>query len=166
MPNNLYPQATYQPQQYQLPNYLRQAPPPQELQQTQQVPQMPMYSMQPMMQANYIKGRPVVSIDEARASQIDLDGSLFVFPDIGNKRIYTKQINLDGTANFSVYEKVDLPQPIQPTEMPQYVTRKELDSILNELRQSMAPTQIPVVEASSAPQTNENKSHNQMNFNL
>jgi hypothetical protein len=43
----------------------------------------------PMIQ-NYIKGRPVVSIDEARASQIDLDGSLYVFPDLGNKKIYTK----------------------------------------------------------------------------
>ena len=41
-------------------------------------------------QVNYIKGRPVVSIDEARASQIDLDGSLYVFPDLGNKKIYTK----------------------------------------------------------------------------
>jgi len=41
-------------------------------------------------QTNYIKGRPVVSIDEARASQIDLDGSLYVFPDLGNKKIYTK----------------------------------------------------------------------------
>ena len=35
-----------------------------------------------MPQGNYIKGRPVVSIDEARASQIDLDGSLYVFPDL------------------------------------------------------------------------------------
>jgi hypothetical protein len=43
-----------------------------------------------MPQTNYIKGRPVVSIDEARASQIDLDGSLYVFPDLGNKKIYTK----------------------------------------------------------------------------
>ena len=45
----------------------------------------------------------MVSIDEARASQIDLDGSLYVFPDLGNKRIYTKQINLDGTAAFNVF---------------------------------------------------------------
>jgi hypothetical protein len=43
-----------------------------------------------MPQQNYIKGRPVVSIDEARASQIDLDGSLYVFPDLNNKKIYTK----------------------------------------------------------------------------
>jgi hypothetical protein len=52
---------------------------------------------------NYIKCRPVASIDEARASQIDLDGSLNVFTDIGNKKIYTKQINLDGTATLNTY---------------------------------------------------------------
>jgi hypothetical protein len=62
---------------------------------------------QPVVQnyaLNYIKGRPVVSIDEARAAQIDLDGSLYVFPDLGNKKIYTKQINMDGTATFNVFE--------------------------------------------------------------
>jgi hypothetical protein len=47
-------------------------------------------TMMPSPAPNYIKGRPVVSIDEARASQIDLDGSLYVFPDLGNKKIYTK----------------------------------------------------------------------------
>lgn len=38
-----------------------------------------------------LKGRPVSSIDEARASTIDFDGSVFYFPDLANKRIYTKQ---------------------------------------------------------------------------
>ena len=43
-----------------------------------------------------LKGRPVSSIDEARATSIDFDGSVFYFPDLANKCIYTKQINLDG----------------------------------------------------------------------
>ena len=34
---------------------------------------------------------------------IDLDGSVFVFPDFGNGTIYTKQINLDGTATINTY---------------------------------------------------------------
>ena len=55
---------------------------------------------------NNIKGRAVSSIEEARAAMIDLDGSVSIFPDIANKRIYTKQIALDGTAQFDVYEKV------------------------------------------------------------
>ena len=37
-----------------------------------------------------LKGRPVASFDEARAMPIDFDGSIFFFPDLANKRIYTK----------------------------------------------------------------------------
>lgn len=41
----------------------------------------------------YLKCRPVSSKEEARASQIDLDGSLWVFTDVANDKIYTKQIS-------------------------------------------------------------------------
>ena len=51
-----------------------------------------------------LKGRPVSSLEEARAAAIDFDGSVFFFPDLANKRIYTKQINLDGTASMNMYE--------------------------------------------------------------
>ena len=65
------------------------------------------YNNQMMYQQNnnqqMIKGRPVSSYDEAKASMIDLDGSLFVFPDVANKKIYTKQILLDGSAELKVY---------------------------------------------------------------
>lgn len=44
-----------------------------------------------------LKGRPVSSLDEVRATSVDFDGSISFFPDLANKRIYTKQINLDGT---------------------------------------------------------------------
>ena len=99
-------------------------------------------------QTNYIKGRPVVSVDEARASQIDLDGSLYVFPDIGNKKIYTKQINMDGTATFNVFE---LSAPIEKAPTPVYVTKDELDEILSKFKESLiqdkaqepAPAQKP-----------------------
>jgi hypothetical protein len=81
---------------------------------------------------SYIKGRPVVSIEEARASQIDLDGSLFVFTDIGNKKIYTKQINLDGTATLNTYSLVE---NVAPSES--YVTKTELESAITALREEM-----------------------------
>jgi hypothetical protein len=82
---------------------------------------------------NFLKGRPVVSIDEAKASQIDLDGSLHVFTDIGNGRIYTKQINpLTGTAILNIYTLTkDEPQSTLSQE---YVTRNELNAIINELK--------------------------------
>lgn len=38
--------------------------------------------MQNQSQTQMLKGRPVSSYDEAKASMIDLDGSLFVFTDI------------------------------------------------------------------------------------
>lgn len=103
----------------------------QRLVQMEQQQQMnPQYGMQGnnninQFQNNYIKGRPVVSIEEARASQIDLDGSLFVFTDIGNKKIYTKQINLDGTATLNTYSLVE--EVAQPES---YVTKAEFDNAL------------------------------------
>ena len=54
-------------------------------------------------QNQFLKCRPVSSRDEAIAFQIDLDGSLWVFTDVGNEHIYTKQINNDGTATFKTY---------------------------------------------------------------
>lgn len=89
----------------------------------------------------YLKGRPVVSIDEARASQIDLDGSLYVFPDLSNKRIYTKQINMDGTATFNVYELS--PEAVYSNPVPQenYVTQEQLQSAIAELK-TLIPQRI------------------------
>ena len=56
---------------------------------------------QPPRQPSYsLKGRPVSSLEEARALSIDFDGSVFYFPDLANKKIYTKQINMDGTAIY------------------------------------------------------------------
>lgn len=102
---------------------------------TQTQPQVQQMMLTPSTAAqNFIKGRPVVSIDEARASQIDLDGSLYVFPDLGNKKIYTKQINLDGTATFNVFE---LTEPSEAQSQPTYVTKEELDEILTQFRVSL-----------------------------
>ena len=61
-----------------------------------------------------IKGRPVTSIDEAKAAQIDLDGTLTYFPSIAENKIYVKSIGFDGLPVFNVYQLVDN-QPTQPT---------------------------------------------------
>lgn len=72
---------------------------------------MPQVQQQQQTQGNYgLKGRPVGSIDEARASIIDFDGTIFYFPNIDQQRIYTKKINLDGTSSLETYQKVDTPQ--------------------------------------------------------
>lgn len=118
--------------------------------QTQELqPQIPAY-LAP--QQNYIKGRPVVSIDEARASQIDLDGSLYVFPDLGNKKIYTKQINMDGTASFNIFElSEDAPKESAP--VPSYVTRDELNAILAELKLELVQPRAPQATAAAQKPT-------------
>ena len=77
-----------------------------------------------------LKGRPVSSIDEARATSIDFDGSVFYFPDLANRCIYTKQINLDGTATLLMYELKEIPVVGQPN----FVTREEFENTITQLK--------------------------------
>ena len=90
-----------------------------------------------------LKGRPVSSVDEARASLIDFDGSVFYFPDLANRCIYTKQINLDGTATMLMYELKEFPVPSQPN----FVTREEFENTIAQLQKLLAtPQQSPATE--------------------
>jgi hypothetical protein len=66
---------------------------------------------QNLLSNQYLKCRPVASREEASAYQIDLDGSLWVFTDVGNGKIYTKQVNNDGTASFKTYALVKDEKP-------------------------------------------------------
>lgn len=103
--------------------------------------QQPQQYLRPQVQQG-LKGRPVASLEEARASSIDFDGSVFIFPDLANRCIYTKQINMDGTATLNVYELKEL-----PIEKPaQYVTREEFDAALQQIKMMLAPVQQPVKE--------------------
>lgn len=100
-----------------------------------------------------IKGRPVTSFEEARASIIDFDGSVFYFPDLANRRIYTKQINMDGTALINVYELKEM--PIQQEQTPNislqnYVTRDEFDKAITQLREAVSTA--PKVQTNPIPE--------------
>ncbi len=85
-----------------------------------------------------LRGRPVSSLEEARAAQIDFDGSLSLFPDVANNKIYTKQINLDGTASLKVYTQEAEPTP---PPAPAYVTKDELSEILEKFKNSLGGKQ-------------------------
>lgn len=87
-------------------------------------------------QNQFLKCRPVSSKEEARASQIDLDGSLWVFTDIGNGNIYTKQINADGTATFKTYHEIE---DEKPSYIPsgEYVTKEEFNRVIQNLMAAM-----------------------------
>ena len=97
-----------------------------------------------------IKGRPVASIEEARASIIDFDGSIFYFPDLANKRIYTKQINADGIALLNVYELKEIPVEDTSSVGAQYVTREEFEAAIKALSQAtvQVPQSVPTEPAS------------------
>lgn len=101
--------------------------------------QMNMYQQQyipqgSMSNVQIIKGRPVSSFDEAKASMIDLDGSMFVFTDIANKKIYTKQILLDGSAELKTYQLVESEQNANENK---YVLREEFERRLKEFKESL-----------------------------
>lgn len=124
-------------------------------QQTQQVrpvmTQQPYQSyMQPGQLPTGLKGRLVSSLEEARATSIDFDGSVFYFPDLANRRIYTKQINIDGTASLYVYELREMPvQKEESSFVPsveKFVTREEFERVLAQLL-----PQKPTEPAASAP---------------
>lgn len=111
---------------------------PQQFAATPYLPQQRMqYVEQPQIG---IKGRPVSSIEEVKATSIDFDGSVFFFPDLANKKIYTKQINLDGTSTLNVYELKNTPVEtvINPS---QYITREEFETALAQLKEKIAPPQ-------------------------
>lgn len=100
--------------------------------------QKPLAPLQPTL-----KGRPVSSIEEVRATAVDFDGSIFYFPDLANNKIYTKQINMDGTSTTLMYELKELPTEHQ--SLSQYVTRDEFESVISQLKGSLQspPPQSP-----------------------
>ena len=99
-------------------------------------------SYQNFQQNQFLKCRPVSSKQEAMASQIDLDGSLWVFTDIGNGKIYTKQINNDGTAAFKTYAFVKDENPYDSST--EYVTKEEFNKVIQTLAAAIHPAQQQV----------------------
>lgn len=76
---------------------------------------------------------------------IDFDGSVFYFPDLANQRIYTKQINMDGTASLNVYELKETPvAPEVDTSI--YITRAEFEEALTQLKNSLKPAGAPAAK--------------------
>ena len=126
--------------------------PPQNQQVSQQFGQTQSYLRQAPPQG--LRGRPVSSLEEARATSIDFDGSIFYFPDIANKCIYTKQINIDGTANLQMYELKEIPREVKMEQIPidQFVTKDEFNKVMAEIRQSLINNQNAPV-AMEKPQT-------------
>lgn len=109
------------------------------------------YMRQPQQSA-LLKGRMVSSIEEARASLIDFDGSIFYFPDLANKRIYTKQINIDGTATLNMYElrPIQIQQETTQGVAADFVTREEFQQAMDQLKASFEQQKTATSEPQQA----------------
>ena len=112
-----------------------------------------MNGSQNLLSNQFLKCRPVSSKEEARAYQIDLDGSLWVFTDVGNGKIYTKQVNNDGTATFKTYL---LTEDENPYNSNQYVTKDEFNKVIQAL--------MATIQSQSNQQTQEEKKVALTNF--
>ena len=135
--NYNYPQPQFQMQPQ--PGYSVYKPAPQYHQWMQQVANSTSYV------------RPVSSIEEVRACPIDFDGSVFYFADVANRRIYTKQINLDGTVSINLYEQKEITATDQPANSP-YVTKQEFETTINQLKNMYEQLLITKEEAEDTQQ--------------
>lgn len=107
-------------------------------------------SPQQAMPIATLKGRPVSGIEEAKAAQIDFDGSVHVFTDIANGKIYIKQMGMNGLSVFNTYA-------LQPPELQQQ-TAVVRDNELSELRAKISEleTRINNMGGSENVQPNAN----------
>ena len=99
---------------------------------------------QPYSTRQGLKGRPVSSIEEARCASIDFDGSTFFFPDLANQRIYTKQINMDGTSSFNMYQLTEMPPQFDSNR---FVTREEFEAVIRSLTQPRQAVATPAPQS-------------------
>ena len=103
-----------------------------------------------MPQQNLLKGRFVSSVDEVRAAQVDFDGSIFIFPDMANKKIYTKQIDLNGNVKLEEYDWV----PIEKTSaVGDFVTKQEFEETMAKVKEAISQAIQPQV--TKQPQSKE-----------
>lgn len=98
---------------------------------------------------NFLKGRPVSSLEEVRAMSVDFDGSISYFPDVANNRIYTKQVNMDGTSTVLMYELTEIPT-VQENFVNDYITREEFENAIAQLK-SAASAPVVTNTPASAP---------------
>ena len=102
------------PQMQQRLNYLQQQYRPQQSQPIQQ------YA------GGYLRGRMVTGMDEAKAAQIEMDGTSTFFPCPEEGKIYEKFLGLDGLPVFRVYQ---IMQP-QEQQKPVYAERSYVDNLI------------------------------------
>lgn len=107
---------------------------------------------------NLVKCRAVTSIDEAKAAMIDLDGSMTIFTDLGHGKIYTKQINLDGTATLNSYA-LEAQSGAEASETRIKARFEEIESDIKALREEIKDVKSNAVDAGSRTAKKNTKSN-------
>lgn len=101
----------------------------------QQYQQQPMQQMeqpqfQPQMKQG-LQGEVVESYDVVKALNYPLNGTTSYFPTTDNSKIYTKQMQFDGSMKINTYV---LEQPKEENaEQPKYATIEDIENIFNKL---------------------------------
>ena len=124
--------------------------------QQQPMPQVPMQQTRLTQQPQFgsLRGHPVSSLEEVKATSIEFDGSIFYFPDIANKKIYTKTVDNSGIAQLNMYELKPLPtDPISGD----FVTRQEFESAMAKIAELLSQKQAtvpltPTIATQESPQ--------------
>lgn len=98
----------------------------------------------------FLKGRPVTCFEEAQGIAIDFDGSLNIFPDIANKRIYTKQLLNDGSCPVKCYVEQPIPQNSSSRIDEQPISNK----IIQELQSKVEMLEQQLKELKNEPKSN------------
>jgi hypothetical protein len=103
-----------------------------------------------------------------KAASIDFDGSVFYFSDLANKRIYTKQINLDGTAQINMYELKEIPmaEPPVAVDTSNFITRGEFEEVINRLKNYLMPLPVENTVPTIAPEPMKQEPKEERVFNF
>lgn len=76
--------------------------------------------------AQMLKGRVVGSVEEAKAAQVDLDGSVTYFASPGEGKIYAKSIGMNGLPVFNIYEIKQENTVVKNSNIEERITALEL----------------------------------------
>ncbi len=121
----------------------------------QPIPQIPAQQnrMSVPPQFGSLRGHPVSSLEEVKATSIEFDGSIFYFPDIANKRIYTKTVGIDGVALLNMYELKPLPTTPEEGD---FITRTEFDQALTRISELLATKVTKAAAVTPSDQSPQN----------
>lgn len=81
---------------------------------------------------NMVKCKMVTSLEEVKAMPIDFDGSLNVYVDVTNNKIYTKVFTVNATVDIKTYEVASM---VDNNSDAKYATIDDIEAIKKELEE-------------------------------